>query len=317
MIFETECDDWIWNRSLSIGSYSSREVCSDMASSIFTDECILEPIVIGDYGTFDIFQYRQGKFNELCLGANVETQDATGLRVYAGAHVLAHFFASPVGSMLLKGQRIVEIGCGTGVVGCLAAVSSEIRSLTLTDGDFRACALAERNLDHLVRSNKPLLPVLCKQLYWGGTFSEQNVVEHDIVIGCELMYYKTNVKDLLSTVLSLVSHGLFIHAHIFRKEEQDKEMCNFFAQAGWGTLMVPVPSFVPYNEISLRPDWLNVCCLVSGPVERIDKLAKVHQEWQVFLGCEIAQDENVRYADVQENCNFRTPGNFIVQSERE
>ena len=39
----------------------------------------------------------------------------------------------------------------------------------------------------------------------------------DIVIGCELLYYRTNIEELLSTVLALVPHGLFIHAHIFRR----------------------------------------------------------------------------------------------------
>ena len=37
-------------------------------------------------------------------------------------------------------------------------------------------------------------------------------------IGCELMYYKTDMKALVDTVLRLTSRedGLFLHAHIFR-----------------------------------------------------------------------------------------------------
>ncbi|KDO29259.1 hypothetical protein SPRG_19922 [Saprolegnia parasitica CBS 223.65] len=260
----------------------------------------LEDVDFGATGTFPMYQYRQAQFNQLCLGANSTHQDATGLRVYAGAHVLARFLGSTPGRALLHDARLVELGCGTGAVGSVTAVTASVKKLLVTDGDARAVALAQRNVQHTVHAAKPALDTSASQLLWGP--GPSTVGDFDIVIGCELMYYKTNLDALLATVLALVdaANGLFLHAHLFRKDEHDADMTAFLTKAGWATLAVPVPSFVPYEEMRLWPNWLNTCCLVSGPKARIAALAIAHPKWRPFVDVATTLELNERAADAQE-----------------
>ncbi|OQR94559.1 hypothetical protein THRCLA_08154 [Thraustotheca clavata] len=113
---------------------------------------------------------------------------STGLRVYAGAHILIRFLTSPIGLELLDNASLVERGCGTGAVGSVAAVTANVKQVVVTDGDPRACELAKLNINHLVHERKPLLPATAMQMYWGNDPVPQ---AFDIGIGCELMYYKT------------------------------------------------------------------------------------------------------------------------------
>ncbi|OQS01665.1 hypothetical protein ACHHYP_00416 [Achlya hypogyna] len=260
----------------------------------------LEDVDFGAAGTFPIYQYRQANFNQLCLGANSSSQDATGLRVYAGAHVLARFLASPAAAALLRDASLVELGCGTGAVGAATAVAAPLKRLLVTDGDERACALAQRNVETTVATAKPALPAAAAQLLWGA--ASYDVGRFDVAIGCELMYYKTNLDALLSTVLTLVgdANGLFLHAHLFRKDEHDADMTAFFAAAQWATLAVPVPSFVPYEELRHWPNWLNTCCLVSGPQARIAALAAEHPAWTPFVDVATTLQMNTALAEEME-----------------
>ncbi|KAF0694422.1 Aste57867_14719 [Aphanomyces stellatus] len=261
------------------------------------DAVAAEEVEFGDAGTYAFFQYRQAGYNQMCLSSNSETQDSTGLRVYSGAHVLTRFLGSVDGRALLDGQRVVEIGCGTGAVGCVAAVRTDVAHMTLTDGDARACALAQRNLEHVVRPAKPNLPTACHVVRWGRSTppstTDLNGIPFDVVIGCELMYYQTNVADMIWTVQALAPTGLFLHAHLFRDDQHGDTMRAVLAASGWSTLVVPVPSFAP----TFWAQWLNVCCLISGPTAQIDALRHLHPTWPTFVDVETTLDENLRVAE--------------------
>jgi SAM-dependent methyltransferase len=95
----------------------------------------------------------------------------------------------------------------------------------------------------------------------------------DIVIGCELMYYRTDPRELLSTVLDLTNrNGLFIHSHVLRRLGQGQTMIDFLAAAGWDTLEIPVVDFISKEELGHHPEWYSVRCLISGPKELIAKM---------------------------------------------
>lgn len=92
----------------------------------------------------------------------------------------------------------------------------------------------------------------------------------DVVIGCELFYYRTNIDELLCTVLRLTNNtGLFIHSHVFRRSGQDIELIEYLSQKNWITAEIPVQRFVDQNELDEHPEWFNVHCLVSGPTDKI------------------------------------------------
>lgn len=95
----------------------------------------------------------------------------------------------------------------------------------------------------------------------------------DIVIGCELFYYRTNIDELLSTVLRLTKNaGLFIHSHVFRRSGQDLELIEYLSRWNWSTAVIPIQRFVSQKELEEHPEWFSVHCLVSGPADRISEL---------------------------------------------
>lgn len=95
----------------------------------------------------------------------------------------------------------------------------------------------------------------------------------DVVIGCELFYYRTNVEELLYTVLQLTdSKGIFIHSHVFRRPGQDSELINYLFLHGWITVEIPVQLFVEEKELADHPEWYGVHTLISGPEDRVNRL---------------------------------------------
>jgi predicted nicotinamide N-methyase len=92
----------------------------------------------------------------------------------------------------------------------------------------------------------------------------------DVVIGCELFYYRTNIDELLCTVLRLTNNnGLFIHSHVFRRSGQDVELIEYLRCWNWITAEIPIQRFVDQDELDEHPEWFNVHCLVSGPTDKI------------------------------------------------
>ncbi|ETW01786.1 hypothetical protein H310_06367 [Aphanomyces invadans] len=259
-----------------------------------------ETVEFGDAGTYSFFQYGSADYNHMCLTSNSASQDSTGLRVYSGAQVMARFLASADGLALLRGKRVIELGCGTGVIGCVAGARAILSDLVLTDGDERAVALAQRNLEHVVHSIKPELSTACRQLYWGASYPP-SLGAFDVVLGCDLMYYQTNVEDLMWTVESLAPSGLFLHVHIFRKDEHGDTMLQVLAKSNRTTLVVPIPHFISIPEVANWPSWLNVCCLISGPSDQIQVLLAAHPTWSLFVSVEATQDENFKATEVDED----------------
>lgn len=110
-------------------------------------------------------------------------------------------------------------------------------------------------------------------------------IAYDIVFGSELMYYRTHVAALLSTVHNLTAGaGLFIHAHNFRSRGQDREILDILALTGWSTLSVSCEHFVSSEELGVHPDWFSVLVLISGPREIMEDLRSRHPEMQIFHG---------------------------------
>ena len=167
-----------------------------------------------------VYQLVSAKYHTKCLQVNSQTSDSTGLRVYAGAHVLIRFLGSEHGRALLLDQDVVELGCGTGVVGCVCYETTGIRQMLLTDGSVEACEIARLNVSQLKSElEKKYSPefvdenfLQIEQLLWGDSESVAGILQKycndrpfTVAIGCELMYYKTAIDDLLSTVRKMTN----------------------------------------------------------------------------------------------------------------
>ena len=126
-------------------------------------------------------------------------------------------------------------------MGILARKNLDLEKIVLTDGSPDACTLAKLNIKTNITDAEN---IDCCQLLWGLPETDMEVFlgnenatrSFDIVLGSDLMYYRTAVSELISTVMSLTRHtGLFIHAHIFRSQGQDTEMIDLLASMVWKT----------------------------------------------------------------------------------
>lgn len=285
-------------------------------------------------GIKEIVQYAGGAFHNACLQANSKVDDSTGLRLHSGAHVAIRFLIK--NPQLISNQHICEVGCGTGVYGLIGTRGGSISShLTLTDGNTETVNLANKNVQ-LLASISMESRITCKQLLWGSkdavnelfqyhkapretpeksSPSSQGSVYHDevnpnimgkthffdVVLGCELFYYRTNIEELIFTVMELTnSTGIFVHSHVFRRVGQDVELINTLHGYNWVTYEIPVEVFVDQVELDEHPEWHNVHCLVSGSFDRMNSLIesdniaylcvdKAHEgctksKWKLFTG---------------------------------
>ena len=115
---------------------------------------------------------------------------------------------------LRTGISVCELGCGTGVFGMIGlSNSSNVSSLTCTDGNTEAVALARYNHDKWMSLG--LIPnhmtVNFNKLNWGVESDAKELCcqlnggkLYDVVIGSELLYYRTDVTQLVQTVIALI-----------------------------------------------------------------------------------------------------------------
>jgi predicted nicotinamide N-methyase len=243
-----------------------------------------------------------------CLQVNSKDTDNTGLRIHGGAHVAIRFLLKY--PEFIQNKRVCELGCGTAVVGLLGTNGGIIPShLVLTDGNIEAVTIASQNVEQLAMVPN-ISKISCQQLLWGSKLNVEEMVESlssffdkdsmnklndsnidtnvintnltrekstpnhfDVVLGCELFYYRTNIQDLLTTVLHLTDKlGIFIHSHVFRRPGQDSELIDYLNKYNWITLEIPINSFIDEEELFNHPEWYNVHCLISGTKERMQNI---------------------------------------------
>jgi hypothetical protein len=147
-------------------------------------------------------------------------------------------------------------------------------------------------------------------LKWGNAIDTEEVLElcrstvdsttrsgfFDVVLGSELMYFNTDVGEIVDTVLSLTNKtGLFVHAHVFRARGQELSIIKLFGEHSWATLEVPCTEYITKEELDQHVEWRRVRMLVSGPVAAIAVLAAAHPAWLVFqeeITYEYSDDED-------------------------
>lgn len=245
-------------------------------------------------GNVGISQLPMIDFNQACLSSNSKGSDnfdSTGKRMYAGAHVSIRFLTSF--KDLVHQKTVIELGCGTGAVGLLANSQAKMSTLLLTDGNSDTLEITAKNISIICNTSESSIHIKTQQLLWGNqihvnkAISANSSSQFDVVLGCELMYYQTDIGLLLSTVLSLIAgegakSGLFIHSHLFRRAGQEEELIEILSRFNWTTLEVPHECFLSAEELSYHPEWYRVRTLVSGSLECIHQLLIDHPDWRIF-----------------------------------
>ncbi len=185
-------------------------------------------------------------------------------------------------SALVDEKSVVELGCGVGAFGLVGCKSSNFKNLILTDGELKTEAMVNVNKQNIPSSPEQSSRISYSVLKWGcaesvsALISEVNGgVPFDVAIGCELMYYRTNIPELMDTVLMLTnSTGLFVHAHLFRKDGQEQELIDHLEARGWATYELPHSRFVDPEDLQHHPEWYKVRALISGPLSRMEELLR-------------------------------------------
>ena len=271
----------------------------------------LEGADFGDrLGDKFVYQLPPVEFQLQCLSSNSLAGDSTGLRVYSGSHVairqLIHF------PEFVQGKRVVELGSGTGVFGILGCHFSLPTKLVLTDGEERSLAIIQQNIEYYRQFIPSVMIVTtCNVLKWGDqkdilktlqfSSAPPSSIEQeyfDVVIGCELMYFNTDVDNFISTVMALTNkNGLFIHAHVFRAPGQEQQLIDCLAAHNWASLEIPHKEFISTHELGQHIEWRRVRPLISAPVSVIQELAILHPTWFVFQEEIVYEESDVEDED--------------------
>lgn len=149
-----------------------------------------------------------------------------------------------------------------GIASIAACRSTQLAHILLTDGNADVVAIARQNLvsaglcspdTSTAHSSTGDLGRASAQTYsWGDprpvvSPSQPDAAASegfDVLLGSELCYYNTDMTLLVATAQRLLSKehgeegGIFVHAHIFRKPDQEEEMIECFDAIHWATAEV-------------------------------------------------------------------------------
>ncbi|XP_058227548.1 uncharacterized protein LOC131335978 [Rhododendron vialii] len=134
--------------------------------------------------------------------SSLGTPGVTGAVLWDSGVVLGKFLEHAVesGMMLLRRKKVVELGSGCGLVGCIAALLGA--EVTLTDLPDRLRLLRkniETNLYGDVRGSAAV-----SELIWGEEPDTELIdPSPDFVFGSDIIYSECAVTDLLATLLKL------------------------------------------------------------------------------------------------------------------
>jgi SAM-dependent methyltransferase len=224
---------------------------------------------------------------ELTTAADYRNQPcATGVRVYEGAIAASHFllhcntFTSESASFSLNGARVLELGCGCGLTGLVAAQFA--RAVTLTDGAPDACTLTTANAQRLSSEVKAACLLDVTESMWDADALTKLTTSvrrrdaacldasqpllcsnylFDVIIGVELVYFRVDLPLLLNAVGFLLDCGrdesLFtdctdvaaapvaVMAHINRLPNGNQQLLAGAADAKLALAFVPIRHFMP------------------------------------------------------------------------
>ncbi|PTU22178.1 hypothetical protein P175DRAFT_0478154 [Aspergillus ochraceoroseus IBT 24754] len=149
----------------------------------------------------------------------------TGFRTWEAALHLGSYLATDAGASLLRGQRVLELGAGTGFLSLFCAKYLGAESVFATD---REPALIEQ-INHCIGRNGLHGGIQAGIWEWGGPLlipssssSSSSGVRFDIALGADLIYDVDLVPLLVSTIEDLFNNyslKQFIISATLRNEE--------------------------------------------------------------------------------------------------
>ncbi|WOL05382.1 protein N-lysine methyltransferase METTL21A isoform X2 [Canna indica] len=132
--------------------------------------------------------------------SSMSTPGVTGAVMWDSGIVLGKFLehAFDSGTLSLHGKRVVELGAGCGLVGCIAALLGA--DVILTDLPDRL-KLLKKNVDVNVGEGNKRGSARVTELEWGDDLDDEFFDPvPDIVLGSDVVYSEGAVEDLLTTL---------------------------------------------------------------------------------------------------------------------
>lgn len=149
-----------------------------------------------------------------------------GASVYDASVLLALFLET--NRQLVRGRRVLELGCGPGLAGIAAAVAGASRVL-LTDGDDDSVALAQHNAE----LNELAATCGARRYLWGDALPADAVegeeMAFDVVLGADIVAcpYVEAFEALLTSLRGLVRGDTLLLLAYKRRHGSESA---FFAQ---------------------------------------------------------------------------------------
>ena len=125
-----------------------------------------------------------------------DDSDWTRGAIWPGGELLASFLTPA----LVRGRRVLELGCGTGLPGIVAARLGASR-LVLTDGTAEVLARAKQN----AASNLKDVPWAAQQLNFGEVTPEDLAGKFDVLIASDVLYQSSGWRPLAQTAGELLA----------------------------------------------------------------------------------------------------------------
>ncbi|KAF2290241.1 hypothetical protein GH714_005126 [Hevea brasiliensis] len=128
----------------------------------------------------------------------------TGSVMWDSGVVLGKFLEHAVDSklLMLQGKKVVELGAGCGLVGCIAALLGA--QVTLTDLPDRL-RLLKKNIESNLRDGDLRGFAVVRELVWGMSLTKiwWNLYPITVILGSDVIYSEEAVMDLLDTLMQL------------------------------------------------------------------------------------------------------------------
>eukprot|EP00123_Amoebidium_parasiticum_P022890 comp9737_c0_seq1/m.4708 comp9737_c0_seq1/g.4708 ORF comp9737_c0_seq1/g.4708 comp9737_c0_seq1/m.4708 type:complete len:231 (-) comp9737_c0_seq1:428-1120(-) len=146
-------------------------------------------------------------------GVEMSLESNTGTIVWDGAYLLARYVETAIPTFEIAGKRVVELGCGTALVGLVAWLRGGHVTLTDTQDTIH---LAQQNIrnnaDLPLQSNITVGTIQAQTLLWGDPNDiESAKPPFDFIFGSEVVYHKDAVRDLLKTLRELSHQGTVVY----------------------------------------------------------------------------------------------------------
>jgi len=130
-----------------------------------------------------------------------------GAYVQPAAVVLAKYMIAANAAKMLGGLEdaiVVELGCGVGLVGIVAALSLRPKTITLTDCDERSLDLCRRNVDVNCKHLKGQTDCMVTNFRWGGS-ARLFARPVSLVMCSDVFYDRDCIEPLFKTLRDLGS----------------------------------------------------------------------------------------------------------------